>query len=163
MAPRSAGLFTRAAMESGPYARWSSFNMTVAERHYQAIVDAVGYDTLVIQSFDFEQMASCFLRWALTEKYSRCTANGVGADQVACLRSLDKETILRNYHDSATGLPPGMCAWAPTIDGVELAAPSQLLAQAGQFHRVPVMLGTNENEGRKACHILPLFSLVTSG
>jgi hypothetical protein len=47
-----------AILESGPYAGWSSLNMSVSETHYQAMVNQLG-----------------------------CTSNGNGAQQVACLRS----------------------------------------------------------------------------
>ena len=38
----SKGLFSRAALESGPYARWTSYNMTVANIHYDAMVQRLG-------------------------------------------------------------------------------------------------------------------------
>ena len=39
------------------------------------------------------------------------------------------------------------CTWAPTVDGVELKIATQHQVQAGNFNRVPVMLGTNSDEG----------------
>ena len=39
------------------------------------------------------------------------------------------------------------CNWAPTVDGVELTYATQHQVQAGKFNRVPVMLGTNTDEG----------------
>ena len=37
--------------------------------------------------------------------------------------------------------------WAPVIDGVELTASPPDLLDAGKVARVPILIGTNRNEG----------------
>jgi len=66
------------------------------------------------------------------------------AGQVACLRSLSMEAMLAvssNLNsDAATN-------WAPVVDGVELTDTPENLASQGKIANVPVMVGTNLNEG----------------
>eukprot|EP00211_Chloroparvula_japonica_P001378 CAMPEP_0119119876 /NCGR_PEP_ID=MMETSP1310-20130426/1173_1 /TAXON_ID=464262 /ORGANISM="Genus nov. species nov., Strain RCC2339" /LENGTH=547 /DNA_ID=CAMNT_0007109333 /DNA_START=107 /DNA_END=1750 /DNA_ORIENTATION=+ len=68
---RSAGLFHRAVFESGPYARWTSLNMSMAQRHYDAVVQSLG-----CESSDASQ-------------------------EVACIRSKSSQEILDNYQNGA--------------------------------------------------------------
>eukprot|EP00008_Paramoeba_atlantica_P008171 CAMPEP_0201476066 /NCGR_PEP_ID=MMETSP0151_2-20130828/1352_1 /ASSEMBLY_ACC=CAM_ASM_000257 /TAXON_ID=200890 /ORGANISM="Paramoeba atlantica, Strain 621/1 / CCAP 1560/9" /LENGTH=387 /DNA_ID=CAMNT_0047856343 /DNA_START=805 /DNA_END=1968 /DNA_ORIENTATION=+ len=114
---RSSGLFHAATFESGPYTGWSALNMTIQETHYDLLVNGVG-----------------------------CQEGGDPVQQVSCLRSVSADDILHHYEDGALDITSG-CSWAPTIDGVELVVHPQFQVQSGHFNRVPVMLGSNVDEG----------------
>eukprot|EP01120_Amphizonella_sp_Union-15-10_P001841 TRINITY_DN11986_c0_g1_i1.p1 TRINITY_DN11986_c0_g1~~TRINITY_DN11986_c0_g1_i1.p1 ORF type:complete len:525 (-),score=65.73 TRINITY_DN11986_c0_g1_i1:51-1625(-) len=67
------------------------------------------------------------------------------AQQIACLRSIptdEVEKYSRSYCD-----PLVTCCWSPTIDGSEITESPQVLASQGKFYKVPILLGTNLNEG----------------
>jgi carboxylesterase type B len=40
-----------------------------------------------------------------------------------------------------------LCDWAPVIDGVSLLAHPKVLVKRGEVNRVPVLMGTNRDEG----------------
>jgi len=65
---------------------------------------------------------------------------------LSCLRSTPAETLV-NFNITKNPFIPGG-PWNPVIDGVELTDEPQWLAYQGKFsNKVPVMLGTNMNEG----------------
>lgn len=67
------------------------------------------------------------------------------ATRVACLRSLPVATLLK---PKSTGFNSLGVQFAPTVDGTVLRGTSLKEFQAGRFHRVPVMIGGNHDEGR---------------
>ena len=85
----------------------------------------------------------------------------VGAPLVKCLRKLNASAALANLWDDGWGaagkeksdlLPYSdtmdKCAWAPTVDGVELLdSPRKRLSGGHVAPNVPVLLGTNRDEG----------------
>eukprot|EP00038_Savillea_parva_P017986 m.22098 g.22098 ORF g.22098 m.22098 type:complete len:555 (+) comp3954_c0_seq1:100-1764(+) len=111
VAPKSAGLFHGAIMESGPVvAQWVAQPMEVAEHQFATLAASVG-----------------------------CTGPGAAT----CLRGVNA-SVLEAHKPSCKS---ALLDWAPTVDGVELTAhPRDLLAK-GLAHDVPVILGTNRNEG----------------
>lgn len=70
-----------------------------------------------------------------------------GAGQLACLRSKRTEDILDAQGDE-WGLLKNNIQWSPVPDGVTLSARPDDLIRMGQFNRVPVMWGSNRDEGR---------------
>ena len=67
------------------------------------------------------------------------TANGCSSQTAACLRALPVTTILAN--ESFTG-------YTPNIDGEFLPLSLNAALATGQFHRVPVIQGSNHDEWR---------------
>lgn len=118
VAPKSWGLFSRAGMESGAFSSWIASRMAEAEYAYGGIVAS-----------------------------AKCSSS---TDTVACLRRLNQSALI-DVVNGAQLCKPGdfaRCGWAPVVDGVELTdLPTTLLAQ-GKFSRVPVLEGSNLNEGR---------------
>ena len=113
VAPDSAGLFQRAAIQSGPCEL--STPLAQAELQGEALATATGCDGQ--------------------------------ADVPACLRGLSPAELL-------TALPndPGLffgdqASWGPVIDGLRLLEPSAITLDSGNFNQVPVLLGSNADEG----------------
>lgn len=69
------------------------------------------------------------------------------ADVPACLRSKPVEEVLAALPTSPDFFFGDQASWFPVVDGVTLPkTPGELLA-AGQFSKVPVILGSNGDEG----------------
>lgn len=112
VAPRSAGLFHGAIMESGPIAAaWVAQPMVVAEHQFATLAASVGCST--------------------------------APSVTACLRAINA-TVLEAHKPSCR---ESLLDWAPTIDGVELTDHPRALMAKGLAHDVPVILGTNRDEG----------------
>jgi len=104
--------FSRAAMQSGPWAGWSAKPLFQAEAQFEALVASLNCST--------------------------------APDVVACMRNIDFMTVL----DSSVGVPGGTFSdWSPVIDSVELTEHPMVLAAAGKSSPVPLLLGTNRDEG----------------
>jgi para-nitrobenzyl esterase len=72
-----------------------------------------------------------------------------GPTQLACLRSKSADEVLAaapsvNFNDLRS-----LLAITPWVDGVVLPAQPKDLIQQGRFNRVPVLMGTNRDEGRQ--------------
>jgi para-nitrobenzyl esterase len=116
--PDSAGLFHRAIMQSGS----ASFRMRTAADARQ-------------QGNEFATALGC-----------------TGSDPaalVACLRAATPNQVL-------AARPPGQfeefretgrTQWTPIVDGIEIPNQPRYLYEQGAFHRVPVLLGANRDEG----------------
>eukprot|EP01062_Namystynia_karyoxenos_P074337 TRINITY_DN71228_c0_g1_i1.p1 TRINITY_DN71228_c0_g1~~TRINITY_DN71228_c0_g1_i1.p1 ORF type:complete len:674 (+),score=217.57 TRINITY_DN71228_c0_g1_i1:65-2023(+) len=119
VAPRSAGLFHSAILESGSYANWISYSMQAAEGNYGRVLERIGCGGLN------------------------------GSDAVSCMLGTDARSMQLagevSFHD--VGCRDG-CAWAPVIDGAELADEPWLLLRRGHFNEVPVLHGSCAHDGR---------------
>lgn len=120
-APRSAGLFSKAIMQSGAFDNYTV--QKTPEANFATFASAAG-----------------------------CSVTKAGADAaLACLRRRPLRSL---FGDEASLLPALAAASAagwpmPVVDGVELAAPPEVLAARGEVNQVAgVLLGTNLNEGR---------------
>ena len=126
VAPKSYGLYSRALMQSGAFAPWASQPMRRKE-------------------FWFHQLL-----------------NHTGCKNVDCLVSTDAEELLLAY----MAIPDGQCCgrmavpggnpelpWAPTIDGVELTAHPWELLKQGKVNQVPMLLGSNLDDGARFCEV----------
>lgn len=90
-----------------------------------------------------------------------CTA---GAGQLACLRQKSAADILSASGVTGSMLKAGV-RWAPVPDGITLTGNPAQQVQDGQFARVPVIFGSNHDEGRffvateyHLANLLPLSS-----
>lgn len=119
VSPRSQGLFHRALMESGPFAQWSAQSMDIAEAKFVIAAAKLG----------------------CCPSSSNCSTNDTSI--VDCLRKVNTTTLAANTHD----LLDGTLEWSPVIDGVEVVDAPQSLAAQGKIADVPVLFGTNANEG----------------
>lgn len=81
-------------------------------------------------------------RFATLASAAGCSSAGAGPAVVACLRAKNSTEL---YHHKPSG--PWLDEWAPVIDGVEVTGQPALLTEQGKVHDVPVMLGTNLDEG----------------
>ena len=64
---------------------------------------------------------------------------------ISCLLQTDYKKLVR---DSGKIKGSPSCIWTPVVDGVELADYPHRLLAAGKYHAdVPVLLGTNADEG----------------
>lgn len=74
---------------------------------------------------------------------AEATADGVDCD-AQCLR----EAPLTTWTGAWALMPQGFSSsWYPTVDGQLLSAQPLELLRAGRFHRVPLVIGANSNEG----------------
>ena len=115
--PGSAGLYAGAIIESGSFGTWTARPMAHAETVYDQVLEATACAD-----------AACLS--------TRSTANLTAA---------------------INAIPAGLCCtdvegkayipWSPTIDGVVLADHPYKLALAGNLSRVPILHGTNLDEG----------------
>jgi para-nitrobenzyl esterase len=80
-----------------------------------------------------------------------------GTDVVACLHRVPAKTIARVLpFKRGLILHPGVW-WGPIVDGVELPRLPLQMITAGDFARVPLMIGANADEG--AIHVAPFATL----
>lgn len=116
VAPKSVGLFSAVAMQSGPIAPWTAHSMTFAETVFATFLN-----------------------------FSGCAA---AADQLACAQALSSDQALLAQNLAMEAIGPLNLPYKPAVDGVELSNHPMALAAAGAFPRkVPVIVGTMENEG----------------
>lgn len=118
VAPSANGLFRRALSESGPCA----FPLPTSEQA-EARGDA------------FVQSVGC--------------ANASAAETVSCLRQLSVEAVLANQPQASELVagPTGLTAFFPNVDGAVIPQQPMNAIALGLFNRVPVVLGTNRDEG----------------
>ena len=134
--PASRGLFHGAIIESGAPMSWTSQPLEDAEKNLVAMANAVGCDP------------------------------DSGA-VVACLQAADMQQLLdasdRNASFSIKHLahPP----WTPVVDGVTFLDAPDRVAAAGNTTKVPIIVGSNSNEGTLFVTSVPrnVSALVYSG
>ena len=67
---------------------------------------------------------------------------------LVCLRGKSRDQILSALPLGTDQVLEGTrVQWGPVVDGVELPAQPRLLLEIGAFHRVPLVVGTNRDEG----------------
>jgi para-nitrobenzyl esterase len=116
--PLAEGLFHRAIMQSGIPWRW-----------HELRDDPSGQETAEEQGLAVAEM------FGIT---------GTGPEAAAALRSIDAEVLANVDFERA---PDCMLGYTPVIDGIVLTEQPLLLLRAGEFNRVPVMVGSNADEG----------------
>jgi para-nitrobenzyl esterase len=70
-------------------------------------------------------------------------------DALVCLRSKTRDQVMLALTQGTQQVAarPNTVYWLPIVDGVEIPDQPRFLFQAGAFHRVPTMIGTNRDEG----------------
>eukprot|EP01052_Picozoa_sp_SAG31_P055461 SAG31_NODE_15325_length_760_cov_1.291982_1_plen_210_part_01 len=118
--PESWGLFSGAIMQSGGFQKWVAKPLHEAAANYGAFSKAAGCGT------------------------------GSNSEVLSCLLDKSAEELLAS--SEGIQLPStdswDRCQWSPVIDGVELHAhPYELLSSGRLAPGVPLILGTNRDEG----------------
>merc|ERR1719253_573267 len=126
--PRSGGLFSSVAIESGSFSSWSAAPMSYSEQVYGQVL-----------------------------AYTGCK-------DAACLQDLRASKLT----EAVNNIPIGHCCgdlagkpfipWSPTIDGVELKEHPWQLARKGKLNKVPILHGTNLDEGAGFEQLAPTVS-----
>ena len=70
------------------------------------------------------------------------------ATQAACLRAVPAQRALAAAHEDMDLIRDGGLYWTPVVGTPSLPAPWTTRFDAGQFNKVPVMMGNTRNEGR---------------
>jgi para-nitrobenzyl esterase len=131
VSPRAAGLFHRAILQSG-HARGRNRRLREDVPGFEA-AETVG--ARIGANLNCEQAAT---RDATTSDHDIAT--------LTCMRNRSPTEILAAANP-AQGLYGGGIKFAPIVDGVVLPEDPERAFAAGRFHRVPILLGTNADEG----------------
>jgi para-nitrobenzyl esterase len=84
---------------------------------------------------------------------------GSASEIAACLRGVPAEQLVTALPMKVAMIYGEGYLWQPVVNGTTLPAQPLQLLEAGQFHQVPVLLGTNADEGA----IFALAPLIPSG
>jgi para-nitrobenzyl esterase len=87
-----------------------------------------------------------------------------GPGELACLRSTPAQRVVQAMPPDPSFLFGRGAQWGPVADGVTVPEHAAHLLATGQFHRVPVIVGVNRDEGRLfvALHQLQIGSPLTA-
>ncbi|ESK89451.1 triacylglycerol lipase [Moniliophthora roreri MCA 2997] len=96
--------------------------------------------------------------------YAGCdSTSGSKADKLTCLRSVDASVLVLAGAKTLQTRGSTLFAFAPCMDGVFINdRPVEAFTQTGRFARVPVLFGSNTNEGANWSNSLPNPSANTS-
>lgn len=131
VAERSFGLYERAAMESGNFFNWAYVPAKRADQMYNKMLKRVRWNN------------------ETTGVTHRCSEAATSIKRLTCLRTAPLEAIARAA-DSATAPDDDTwdsSQWGPVVDGVELLHSPAVLLAKGVVSNVPVIIGSNSNEG----------------
>lgn len=110
--------------------------------HYLSLGSAGLFHSAIVQSGPFNLMLP--LQDALNNSRTAATRWGcAGPADLACLRRLDAAYILSQSGSRGVG----DISFEPCVDGSFLTAPPLELVETGRFNKVPMLIGTNANEG----------------
>lgn len=153
--PRSAGLFAGAIVESATFD---------TPQFFQSKADAIAFNVLYSEAVGCNQTD--------------------GGAQLACLRALPTQKLMLSLADwlnpnwpcinpancdgargSIRGVAPPrglpslapIMPWGPAIDGVATPVLPYDALLSGNFHKVPVLMGTNKNEGSIFIPMMPIL------
>ncbi|KAA0157576.1 hypothetical protein FNF29_00152 [Cafeteria roenbergensis] len=133
VSPRSEGLFQRAAMESGPFGPMNAMPLNVSEVKFARLASLLGCAPPPSP--------------APSPGAQPLSVEAVSASDAVldCLRRKNTSELLAA--GSHTSQSQAMVDWGPTIDGVDLTDFPEVLAAAGKIQDVPILLGSNADEG----------------
>ena len=117
VSPMSAGLFAKAAPQSGGFSRVQA---TLAQSEAAGVAFAAPWN---------------------------CNNSGTNAQVAACLRNLPASTTLVGALPPPQSGTGNLAAWLPIVDGRFLTTSTSTAFASGNFHKVPVMTGVVEDEG----------------
>ena len=71
------------------------------------------------------------------------------AQVLECMRSKTRDQVLLalSQENWQVAEPPGKVFWHPVVDGIEIPDQPRFLFEAGLFNQVPIIIGTNRDEG----------------
>ncbi len=72
----------------------------------------------------------------------------IGPGELACLRAAPPQRVIQAMPPDPSFLFGQGAQWGPVADGVTVPTDTARLLATGQFHRVPVIVGANRDEGR---------------
>jgi len=75
-----------------------------------------------------------------------CANFTTAALRLQCIRSKNWTEIFSVAFPN-TGPVLATNAWFPVVDGVELLENAELLVRAGKYNKVPILMGSNQNDG----------------
>lgn len=103
------------------------------------------FDKVVLQSGPCSVVTNPL---ALAEQQGADLAEAVGCDDLSCLRAADTNAVLEALPPRHGILFGDGVRWDPTVDGAVIPDEPQALLDAGDFADVPILLGSNKDEGR---------------
>lgn len=133
VAKKSWGLYSRAAMESGPIAPWTAQPYEFAVDKFNGVAQNLG----------------CM---------SESNNGGTATANLDCMRNRNWTAV----QDATHGIKSGFLEWSPVIDGVEFTEHPMKLAAAGEFNRVPVLMGSNRDEGEMVARLIRMYCAIGS-
>ena len=105
------------------------------------------FQRAVMQSGAFSSLAAMPMSRS-QRLFDKVSAAAGCADDVECLSSLPVANLTAAGKAAQSGPPSGaFMSLAPAIDGVELAAHPSVLAREGKWADVPLLFGSNLDEG----------------
>lgn len=116
--PGSAGKFNAAIMDSGPFGTWIADPMAEQQVQFDKIAREVG-----------------------------CDPNKTAEEVASCLQKVDASVLIKTHARPKHELGMRFTEFAPSIDGVEIPEAPWIMAEKGKMHKVPVLCGSNINEG----------------
>jgi para-nitrobenzyl esterase len=86
------------------------------------------------------------------EAFASALGCTVPAQLLSCLRTKTQNQVLLALPQAAQQMtePAGRAFWQPVVDGVEIPEQPRTLFEAGAFHQVPTIVGTNGDEAAGA-------------
>eukprot|EP01060_Flectonema_neradi_P025409 TRINITY_DN341_c9_g1_i1.p1 TRINITY_DN341_c9_g1~~TRINITY_DN341_c9_g1_i1.p1 ORF type:complete len:663 (+),score=112.95 TRINITY_DN341_c9_g1_i1:65-1990(+) len=134
---KSMPYFNKAIIESGAFNKWT----------YKTLDTAITNSRKVMSNL-----------YHLVNDSSICPGSSTKDDIITCLTNCNTTIILESADDvfGKAQLPPytipygdtmDKCAWAPVVDGVELEEDPITLLGKGEVAKIPIILGTNRDEG----------------
>lgn len=108
------------------------------------------YNKVILESGAFSQWTMQPMKVAQSTFEQFVSFTTCSIDDVACLQALTTDEVLTAYHTMPkSGVETGSVyeQWSPTNDGVEAVTHPWISAAAGGVNKVPIMLGTNRDEG----------------
>ncbi|MES2958010.1 MAG: carboxylesterase family protein [Pseudomonadota bacterium] len=115
--PMSAGLFAKAAPQSGGFSR---IQATLAQSEAAGVAFGAPWN---------------------------CNGAGTSEQVTACLRALPAATTLAGALPPPQSGAGNLPAWLPIVDGKFLTTSTATAFRAGNFHKVPLMTGVVDDEG----------------
>ena len=110
------------------------------------------YSRAVLESGAFSQWNMQPMAHAQASYDSFTEAAGCGAEDIACLQALSVDAVWAAFK-ALPAINVDTYIFGPTVDGVEATTHSWIAAADGDVNPVPVMFGTNRDEGSMFCDL----------
>jgi para-nitrobenzyl esterase len=137
--PLSAGLFHKAIMESGGFQQWTAMTMQHAQGNFNALIKFL---TTFVQKGKGKHSICPRSAGAI-----ECLYKNAGALAGTRMVLIAEDRMTRYEKDSSLWDGYDQDQWGPIVDGVALKEHPFHALQNGNWHKVPVIIGTNADEG----------------